>query len=91
MPNMNSIQAKTKELATHHCGCHGNLVTIAARYVVDGYCPKELPSQIWTQYNLRQKNYKAKCILTQTHSSGSMTHWTHKSGQLEQQNIVAMK
>ena len=38
---MNSIQLKTKELGTYYCGCHGNLATIAMRYVADAYCPKE--------------------------------------------------
>ena len=41
MPNMNSTQPKTKQLVTYYCGCHGNLVTIATRYVADAYCPKE--------------------------------------------------
>ena len=57
---MDSIQLKTKELLTYHCGCHGNLVTIATRYVADAYRPIELP---WTQYDLRQRSYKVKCIL----------------------------
>ena len=43
--NMNSIQPKTKELAIHHCGCHGNLVIIAMRYMADAYCPKDLHSK----------------------------------------------
>ena len=34
---------------TYHCGCHGNLVTIVARYVTDAYRPIEPPYQIWTQ------------------------------------------
>ena len=38
-----------KELLTYHCGCHGNLVAIATRYVDDAYHPKEPPYQIWTQ------------------------------------------
>ena len=46
MRNVDSIALKTKELLTHHCSCHGNLVTKAMRYVVDGYCPKEAPCQI---------------------------------------------
>ena len=63
---MDSIQLKTKELLTYCCGCHGNLVTIATRYVADAiatryvadaYCPKEPPYQIWTQYDLRQMSY----------------------------------
>ena len=29
-----------------HCGCHGNLVSIAMRYVADAYHPKEPPYQI---------------------------------------------
>ena len=29
IPNMNSIQLKTKELVTCYCGCHGNLITIS--------------------------------------------------------------
>ena len=62
MSHMDSIRLKTKELLTYYCGCHGNLIAIATRYVVDVYCPKEPPYQIWTQYNLRQRSYKAKCI-----------------------------
>ena len=38
---MDSIQLKTKELGTYYCGCHGDLVTIATRYVAVAYCPKE--------------------------------------------------
>ena len=38
---MDSIGLKTKELLTYYCGYHGNLVTIAMRYVADSYCPKE--------------------------------------------------
>ena len=34
-----------------YSGCHGDLVTIAPRYVADAYCPKEPPYQIWTQYD----------------------------------------
>ena len=48
---MDSIRLKTKELVTYYRGCHGNLVTIATRYVADAYCPKEPPYQIWTQYD----------------------------------------
>ena len=43
-----------KELLTYYCGCHGNLVTIAVRYVDDAYRPTEPPYQILTQYDLRQ-------------------------------------
>ena len=62
MSHKDSIGLTTKELLTYYCGCHGNLVTIATRYVADAYCPKEPPYQIWTQSNLRQRSYKAKCI-----------------------------
>ena len=37
----------------YHCGCHGNPVIIAMRYVADAYYPKEPPYQIWAQYNIR--------------------------------------
>ena len=30
----------------YHCSCHGNLVTIATRYVVDAYRPIELLRKI---------------------------------------------
>ena len=60
--NVNSIQCKLKELLTYHCGYHGNLVTIATRYVAAAYCPIEPPYQIWTQYNLIEKRYKVKYI-----------------------------
>ena len=42
MPPM-SNRVKKKKLMTYHCGCHGNLVTIATRYVADPYHLKELP------------------------------------------------
>ena len=35
MPNMNSIQLKTKELVTYYCSGHGDLITIATRYMAD--------------------------------------------------------
>ena len=41
MANMISIGLKTNELLTYHCGCHGNLVTIATRHADDAYCPQE--------------------------------------------------
>ena len=53
---MDSIQLKTKELGTYYCGCHGDLVTIAMRYVAVAYCPKEPPYQISIQYDLRQRS-----------------------------------
>ena len=37
MPNVKSVRLKTKDLLTYHCYCHGNLVTIAAKYVADAY------------------------------------------------------
>ena len=40
MPNIKSIQVKTKELA-YFRSYHGSLVTIATRHVADAYCPKE--------------------------------------------------
>ena len=46
MPNIKSIQLKTKELLTYFRSYHGNLVTIAMRHVADAYCPKEAPCQI---------------------------------------------
>ena len=75
------VRPKTKELLTYYCGCHGNLVTIATRYVADAFCPKEPPYQIWTQCDLRQRSYKAKCRLRLI-DSDSFTHWTHKIGRL---------
>ena len=35
-----------KALLAYHCGCHGNLVTVATRYVVDAHCLKEPPYSI---------------------------------------------
>ena len=46
MSNMDSIRLKTKELLMYHCGCYGNLVTIATLYVADAYHPKEPLYQI---------------------------------------------
>ena len=48
MPNIKSIQLKTKELLTYFCSYRGSLVTvtIATRHVADAYCPKEAPCQI---------------------------------------------
>ena len=51
IPNMDSIQPKTEELLTYHCGCHGNFVTIATTYMADAYRLIEPPYQIWTQYD----------------------------------------
>ena len=38
MLNVDSIQLKTMELLTHDCGCYGNLIIMAMRYVADAYC-----------------------------------------------------
>ena len=54
---MNSILLKTNELLSFHCGCYGNMVTIAAVYVADAFYPKEALCQIWTWYHLRQRSY----------------------------------
>ena len=37
---MNLVPLKTNELLIYHCGCHGNIVTIATKYVADAYYPK---------------------------------------------------
>ena len=58
---MNSIQPKTKELAIHHCGCHGNLLIIAMRYMADAYCPKEPPYQILDSIRLKTKELLTYC------------------------------
>ena len=62
----------------YHCGCHGNLVTIATRYAADiAYLPKEPPYQIWTLWlpwsipnmdpiRLKTKELQSKMYLTQT-------------------------
>ena len=39
---MTSTGLEKKELLTKNCGCHGNLVTIAMRYVSDAYHPGDL-------------------------------------------------
>ena len=59
---MDSIQLKTKELLTYHCGCHGILVTIATRYVADANRLIKPSYQMWAQYDSRQRSYKVKCI-----------------------------
>ena len=40
MPNMNSLDLRTKELLRYYCSFHGNLVAVALKYAVDAYCPK---------------------------------------------------
>ena len=64
MQNIKSTLLKTKEFMTYLCGCHGNLVIIATMYVADTYCPKEAPCQIWSQYNLRQRSYKIRKLMS---------------------------
>ena len=49
MLKMGSIGLQTNELLTYHCGCHGNLVAIATRYVANAYCPKEALYYKWAQ------------------------------------------
>ena len=71
---MDSIQLKTKELLTHHCSCHGNLVIIATKYVADAYCPKELPYQIWTQYDPKQLEGVTKQNVFGSDSYQTQTH-----------------
>ena len=46
MPNMNSIQLKTKELLKFYFGCHDNYVFMARRYIASAYYPNEGPYQI---------------------------------------------
>ena len=42
MSHMDSIRLKTKELLTYYCGYHGNLGTIATRYVAVPIVPRNL-------------------------------------------------
>ena len=58
---MDSIQCKTKELLTYHCGGHGNLVTIAKRYVDDTYRPDRTSVPNMDSIQLETKG-KVKCI-----------------------------
>ena len=44
---LNSTQ--DKGVIDYHCDCHGNLVTIAMRYVADANHPKKSSYQIWPQ------------------------------------------
>ena len=64
MPNIKSIQLKTKELLTYFCGYRCNLVTIATKYVADAYCPKEAPCQIRSQYDLGQRSCKVRNLMS---------------------------
>ena len=53
---MNLIQCKLNELLMYHCGCYGNLVTIAVRYVADAYCPidKIIPNMDLIRLNTKE-------------------------------------
>ena len=75
---MGSTELKTKKILTYHCGCHGNLVTIATKYVADAYCLKEAPCQILNQYGLRQRSYKVrKLISVAKHHGATPCHRKH--------------
>ena len=54
MPDVKSIQLKTKELLTYHCHCQGNLVTMATRYVADGFILRKLHTNM-TSIELKTK------------------------------------
>ena len=41
MVNIILIGLKTKELLRQNCSYHGNLVTMATKYVANAYYPKE--------------------------------------------------
>ena len=60
--------------------------------MADAYRLIEPPYQIWAQYDLRQRNYKVKCILLRFKlrliDSDSLTHWTHKTGNLSQTPLL---
>ena len=58
---MTSIGLKIKELFTLHCGCHGNLVTIAMRYVADAYHTKKASS---TKYDFNSTQDKRVIHIT---------------------------
>ena len=64
MPIIKSIQSKTKELLTYHCGCHSNQVTIATRYVADVYYSKEALCQMYSQYDFRPRIYKVTKLMS---------------------------
>ena len=86
---MDSIQLKTKESLTYHCGCHGNLVTIATRYFADAYCLRtSIPNM--DSIRLKTKELQSKMYLTQTQtrtdrlrltdlldSQKQSTHWLY--------------
>ena len=54
---MDSIQPETKELVTYYCGCHGNLVTIATRYVTDAIAPRNLHNVLVSNFCVEIHNY----------------------------------
>ena len=53
IPNMTSIRLRTNELSRSHCGCHGNWVTIAMRYVAVCILSKNLHTKY--ELNTTQK------------------------------------
>ena len=67
---MDSIRLKTKELLTYHCGCYGNLVTIATMYVADVYRPKEPPLLNMDLIRGKMKELQSKMYSTQIHRLG---------------------
>ena len=46
MQNMNSIQFEAHELLRYHFHFHGNLVSIATKYVADAYYHEDTSYQI---------------------------------------------
>ena len=61
MPNVDSIQLRTKELLTYHCGCHGNEVW--------DWCLSSQRTSIpnLDSMRLKTKELQSKMYLTQTH------------------------
>ena len=59
---MDSIRLKIKELVTYYCGCHGNLITIATRYMADACCSKESPLPNMDSIQLKTKELLAHNI-----------------------------
>ena len=57
--NMNLIQLEAKELLRYYCGCHGDLVSIATKYVADACYLKEAQCQ-----TLRQRSYQADVAIS---------------------------
>ena len=58
----------TKELLTYHCGYHGDLITMATRYVVDAYQRSQRTSiPNMDSIQLKTKGLQSKMCVTQTH------------------------